>query len=115
MQELPGGVIKILYFELIDKVRKTFYIRCKDVTQLLHSERERKAELERAVLDERARAERLQLQTVLSISNALDARDPLTCSHSQRVAQYSAGIARRLGWPRPRCGRPSAASSGCAP
>lgn len=102
LQELPGGVIKILYFELIDKVRKTFYIRCKDVTQLLHSERERKAELERAVLDERARAERLQLQTVLSISNALDARDPLTCSHSQRVAQYSAGIARRLGWPEER-------------
>ena len=102
LQELPGGVIKIIYFELIDKARKTFYIRCKDVTQLLRTERERKEELERAVLEERARAERLQLQTVLSISNALDARDPLTCSHSQRVAQYSIGIARRLGWPEKR-------------
>jgi HD-GYP domain-containing protein (c-di-GMP phosphodiesterase class II) len=102
LQELPGGAIKMLYFELIDKERKTFYIRCKDVTQLLRAERERKDELERAVLEERARAERLQLQTVLSISNALDARDPMTRSHSQRVAQYSTEIARRLGWPKER-------------
>jgi response regulator RpfG family c-di-GMP phosphodiesterase len=102
LQELPGGVIKALYFELIDKERMTFYIRCKDVTQLLRTERERKEDLERAVLDERARAERLQLQTVLSISNALDARDPMTCSHSQRVAHYSAEIAKRLGWPQER-------------
>ena len=102
LQELPGGVIKTLYFELIDQERMTFYIRCKDVTQLLRTERERKEELERAVLDERARAERLQLQTVLSISNALDARDPMTCSHSQRVAHYSAEVAKRLGWPQER-------------
>ena len=102
MQELSGGIIKILYFELIDKERKTFYIRCKDVTNLLRAERERKQELEQAVQQERARAERIQLQTVLSISNALDARDPLTCSHSQRVAQYSSEIAKRLGWPQPR-------------
>lgn len=98
LQELPGGVIKMLYFELIDKERMTFYIRCKDVSELLRTERERKQELEHAVLEERARAERLQLQTVLSISNALDARDQLTRSHSQRVAQYSTEIARRLGW-----------------
>ena len=102
MQELPGGVIKLLHFELIDRERMTFYIRCKDVSQLLHAERERKEELERAVLEERTRAERLQLQTVLSISNALDARDPLTRSHSQRVAQYSTEIAKRLGWSKER-------------
>jgi len=102
VQELPGGVIKIIYFELIDRERKTFYIRCKDVTLLLRAERERKEELEQAVLSERARAEHIQLQTVLSISNALDARDPLSCSHSQRVAQYSSEIAKRIGWPQER-------------
>ena len=42
------------------------------------------------------------MQTVLSISNALDARDPLTRSHSQRVAQYSTEIAKRLGWSKER-------------
>jgi len=98
LQELSGGIFKNIYFELIDRERKTFYIRCKDVTSLLRAERAQKEELEQAVLTERARAEHIQLQTVLSISNALDARDPLTCSHSQRVAQYSTEIAKRIGW-----------------
>ena len=102
LQELPDGVIKSVDFELLDRERKTFYIRCKDVTSLLHAEREQKEALQCAVLAERARAERVQLQTVLSISNALDARDPLTCSHSQRVAQYSTEIAKRIGWPEDR-------------
>ena len=102
IQELPGGVIKNIDFELVDSARKIFYIRCKDVTQLLRTEREQKEALSQIVLAERERAERLQLQTVLSISNALDARDPLTCSHSQRVAQYSIEIAKRIGWPKDR-------------
>ena len=102
LQELPGGVIKSIYLELVDPARKTFFIRCKDVTSLLRAEREQQEALSQAVLAERARAERLQLQTVLSISNALDARDPLTCSHSQRVAQYSTALAKRIGWPQDR-------------
>lgn len=98
LQELPGGAIKSIYFELIDSEHRTFYIRCKDVTKLLHFERERKQELECAVKTATERSERLLLQTVLSISNALDARDPVTSRHSQRVAHYSAEIARRYGW-----------------
>lgn len=35
---------------------------------------------------------------MLSISNALDARDSTTRDHSQRVAEYSAEIARALKW-----------------
>ena len=102
LQELPGGVTKNIDFELVDRERQIFYVRCKDVTTLLRNEREQKEALGRIVLAERARAERLQLQTVLSISNALDARDPLTCSHSQRVAQYSTEIAKHIGWPKGR-------------
>jgi len=102
LQELPGDVFKNIYFELINRERKTFLIRCKDITPLLRSEREHKSELERAVLAERTRAERLQLQTILSISNALEARDPITSSHSLRVAKYSAAIARHIDWSQER-------------
>ncbi len=101
-QELPCGVIKSIYFELIDPEHRSFYIRCKDVTELLRIERERKYELEQAVRAEHEKVEHVLLQTVLSISNALDARDPITNRHSQRVAQYSAEVARRLGWPEER-------------
>ena len=99
LQELPGGVVKSVYFELVSEQSRSFFIRCKDVTALLRKEREQKSELELAVREEHDKVEHVLVQTVLSISNALDARDPLTRRHSQRVAQYSAEIARRLHWP----------------
>lgn len=102
LQELPGGVTKSVYFELVDPQCQTFFIRCKDVTKLLQDERKRETELEQAVRAEHDKVERMLVQTMLSISNALDARDPLTRSHSQRVAQYSVEIARRLSWPEER-------------
>ena len=37
-------------------------------------------------------------QTILSISNAVDARDTYTKRHSSRVAEYSAMLAAELGW-----------------
>ena len=102
LQELPGGALKSVYFELIDSTHHSFYVRCKDVTNLLRSERERKQELECTARVATERAEHLLLQTILFISNALDARDPITRRHSQRVARYSAEIARRLGWEKER-------------
>jgi len=102
LQELPGGVIKSVYVEQVDPGRRTFFIRCKDVSALLRCERERKNKLEEAVRTEHDKVERVLVQTMLSVSNALDARDPLTSRHSQRVAQYSAEIARRIGWPESR-------------
>ena len=39
------------------------------------------------------------LQTVLTIANALGARDPYTRGHDQRVADYAARLARRIGLP----------------
>ena len=100
LQELPGGIVKSIYFELVNAQSRSFFIRCKDVTSLLRKEREQKSELERAVKAEHDKVERVLIQTVLSISNALDARDPLTRRHSQRVAQFSSEIARRLNWPK---------------
>ena len=102
LQELPGGALKSIYFELVNHKHRAFYIRCKDVTTLLRSERERKQELECTAREATERAEHLLLQTILFISNALDARDPITRRHSQRVARYSAEISRRLGWEKDR-------------
>ena len=99
LQELPGGILKSINFELVNGQTRSFFVRCKDVTALLRKEREQKSELEQAVREEHDKVEHVLVQTVLSISNALDARDPLTRSHSQRVAQYSAEMARRLDWP----------------
>lgn len=40
----------------------------------------------------------ISLQSILSISNAVDAKDTYTREHSQRVANYSCLIAKELGW-----------------
>lgn len=41
--------------------------------------------------------------TICALSSALDARDAYTRGHSDRVAAYSVGLARRLGWSPRRC------------
>ena len=33
-----------------------------------------------------------------SVSKALEAKDPYTCEHSERVAKYAAKIAGKLNW-----------------
>ncbi len=55
-------------------------------------------ELQQAVIEERNRVSEISLQTILSISNAVDAKDRYTQQHSRRVAQYSGMIAEKLGW-----------------
>lgn len=55
-------------------------------------------DLQEAVQAEHAKVESILLQTILSVNNALDARDEYTCRHSERVSEYSAEMARRLGW-----------------
>lgn len=54
--------------------------------------------LEASVLEERNRVSTISLQTILSISNAVDAKDKYTREHSQRVAEYSKVIAEKLNW-----------------
>ncbi len=57
-----------------------------------------RAELEQAVKEEREKVSALSLQTILSISNAVDAKDNYTQQHSARVAQYACMIAGKLNW-----------------
>ena len=54
--------------------------------------------LEKVVQAERKKVADISLQTILSISNAVDAKDKYTNQHSIRVATYSRAIARKLGW-----------------
>ena len=56
------------------------------------------AALERAVHTEYDHLMIMMTQTILSISNAVDARDPYTQRHSARVAEYSLQLAKTLDW-----------------
>ncbi|MGN1248436.1 MAG: HD-GYP domain-containing protein, partial [Candidatus Spyradocola sp.] len=58
--------------------------------------------LEKAVKTERDHLMVMMTQTILSISNAVDARDAYTRRHSARVAEYSVMLARELGWDKQR-------------
>ncbi len=51
-----------------------------------------------SVLKERNRVSAISLQTIKSIINTVDAKDKYTREHSQRVAEYSAIIAKKMDW-----------------
>ena len=52
-----------------------------------------------AVAEERSRRiEQISFQTIQSLANAVDAKDPYTIGHSARVSRYSVLIAEELGW-----------------
>ena len=52
-----------------------------------------------AVAEERShKIEQMSLQTIQTLANAIDAKDPYTKGHSTRVSQYSMAVAEALGW-----------------
>lgn len=65
--------------------------------QRLDSQQNEEA-LKKAVKTERDHLMIMTTQTILSISNAVDARDAYTKRHSARVAEYSVLLAKALGW-----------------
>lgn len=46
---------------------------------------------------------RMSLSMIRTLTKAIDARDPYTAGHSERVARYSLCIAEQLGWPGEQC------------
>lgn len=112
LRQRPDGKIKRLHVQQEGTNSNIFYLSCTDLTQVLLKEKERERELEAAknealranqhlkesVLNEREKVEAILVQTVLAINKALDAKDPYTCQHSERVAKYASEIARRLHW-----------------
>ena len=54
--------------------------------------------LNQAVLAEKLRNRQLSFQTIIAMSEALDAKDESTKHHSERVAEISKAIALNMGW-----------------
>lgn len=48
--------------------------------------------------ERRKKMEQMSFQTVQTLANAIDAKDKYTNGHSSRVSQYSAQLAKELGW-----------------
>ena len=70
-----------------------------DYTRRLNEEVARQT----AVAEERARQiEQMSFQTIQTLANAIDAKDPYTKGHSSRVSQYSVMIAQNMGWSKER-------------
>lgn len=56
-----------------------------------------------AKAEERSRKiEQMSLQTIHTLANAIDAKDPYTKGHSARVSQYAVMMAEALGWEKER-------------
>ena len=52
-----------------------------------------------SVAEERSRRiEQMSFQTIQTLANAIDAKDPYTKGHSTRVSQYAVAMAQSLGW-----------------
>ncbi len=69
------------------------------VASRLYDDLYRKNEAYMQELAEKQRQlQRVTLQTITTIANIIDAKDEYTKGHSQRVADYSAAIARELGY-----------------
>ena len=55
------------------------------------------------LLDNIRRADNAALQTIRSMANLVELRDPYTSGHERRVGLVAADIARELGWSNDRC------------
>lgn len=83
----------------MDYIRKPFIadvlvLRVQHAVELVTLQRD----LERAVHEKTKENERLFLDVVASLADAIDAKDTYTNGHSGRVAKYSKEIARRYGY-----------------
>lgn len=71
--------------------------RAREHRRLLLENRAYRSNLEDRVLEQAQRLERLYLSSILSLVKALEAKDPHTRGHSDRVARYALALLDRLG------------------
>ena len=90
MRCLKAGAADFVRKPIVSEVLTERVKRIIELDGLRHS-------LQREVLKQTGRAERLTQQIMLALSETVDAKDHYTHGHSKRVAAYAAEIARRMG------------------
>jgi HD-GYP domain-containing protein (c-di-GMP phosphodiesterase class II) len=113
--QIPGSLTRRELAERMALFEAQSLEAARDIRRLYRAERARTAELElarsqmlayaddlrsafKAERARRAELERSYFVTVRALALAIDARDPYTGGHVDRVATYAAGIGRQLGW-----------------
>ena len=94
---LEAGAMDFIKKPIIPEVLLT---RVRHTIDLTHLQRDLASQVEEqtaAILEHRARIDRLGLQLVHTLAGAIDAKDSYTNGHSERVASYAREIARRSG------------------
>ena len=96
MFRFPLAYFSLSVFTIIAMVQYHRYVLLEiEYTNRLNAEVARQT----AVAEERAKKiEEMSLQTIQTLANAIDAKDPYTRGHSTRVSQYAVLIAETLGW-----------------
>ncbi|MGL4284092.1 HD-GYP domain-containing protein [Eubacterium aggregans] len=59
--------------------------------------------MERKVKEKQREVETMALQAIRAIANTIDAKDPYTNGHSERVANYVENLARQMGYDSTQC------------
>ena len=96
MQRFPLVYITLSFFTAIAMIQyhRTSLLEI-DYTDRLNDEVARQT----AMAEERAaRIQEMSFQTIQTLANAIDAKDPYTKGHSTRVSQYAVRLAEALGW-----------------
>ncbi len=97
MEGFASGAVDFVKKPFIPKV---VLLRIQRVLQYEYLQKNLKDEVKRqtSLAEERLRiSERLFEETVVALAKAIDAKDKYTSGHSQRVAEYSREIAKRIG------------------
>ena len=96
MYRFPLAYFSLSVFTAIAMIQYHRYVLLEiEYTNRLNAEVARQT----AVAEERAqKIEEMSFQTIQTLANAIDAKDPYTKGHSTRVSQYSVMIAEELGW-----------------
>ncbi|MBO6015458.1 MAG: response regulator [Lachnospiraceae bacterium] len=97
--EDEGTETRCLQEGAMDFIKKPFVpdvltLRVRHIVELIHLQRDLASEVEKKTQEN----ERLALNVVRTLADAIDAKDTYTNGHSGRVAEYASEIARRYGY-----------------
>lgn len=98
MQGLRAGAMDFIRKPFVPEV---LLLRVRHTIELIRLQADLSREVEkrtREVRQQQEKLERISMQVVAALSNAIDAKDVYTRGHSARVAGYSREIARRAGF-----------------